>query len=1664
MYFDPVVAGPGSYQFQYTWNNGAGCVDSEIKTITVTNPYSFTSLTYTTICKSTGGTVNPTLNGTSGGTYSSGTLGASLNTATGVVNIATAPVGTHTVNYSVGTMPCGATGSGTITITDDPTVTPASSSPTVCINTAITNITHTTTGATGIGAATGLPAGVSANWSGNTITISGTPTASGTFNYSIPLTAGCGAVNATGTITVTPNNTVTPASSSPTVCINTAITNITHTTTGATGIGAATGLPAGVSANWSGNTITISGTPTASGTFNYSIPLTGGCGTVNATGTITVTPNNTVTPASSSPTVCINTAITNITHTTTGATGIGAATGLPAGVSANWSGNTITISGTPTASGTFNYSIPLTGGCGTVNATGTITVTPNNTVTPASSSPTVCINNVMTNITHTTTGATGIGAATGLPAGVSANWSGNTITISGIPTASGTFNYSIPLTGGCGTVNATGTITVTPNNTVTPASSSPTVCINNVMTNITHTTTGATGIGAATGLPAGVSANWSGNTITISGIPTASGTFNYSIPLTGGCGTVNATGTITVNPDMTVTPASSSPTVCINTAITNITHTTTGATAIGAATGLPAGVSAGFAGNTITISGTPTASGTFNYSIPLTGGCGTVNATGTITVTPNNTVTPASSSPTVCINTAITNITHTTTGATGIGAATGLPAGVSAGFAGNTITISGTPTASGTFNYSIPLTGGCGTVNATGTITVNPDPTINITTASECENIPGSGEALNIDVTALGTAINATANITWYTDNTYTTSYNPTNETVSNGEVFYFEVELNGCIVQGTITYSVSGNIVLNDPAPEFCEDVLGGGSVANVDLTTFNNSVFAGASSYTWATGPTGVTINNGDSINVQVQQGSCPTVDIFVHFTVNPLPTATISGSDTICAGDAIPDVTITLTGTGPWSVTYTDGTTPVTINPATSPATLSGLADGTYTITAVSDNNCTGTFSGSATILTNPLPTATISGGGTICAGDAIPDATITLTGTGPWSVTYTDGTTPVTINPATSPVTLSGLADGTYTVTTVSDNNCTGTFSGSATILTNPLPTAIDQNPQVCEDASTPGSAAGVDLTTLNSSIDGGAGNTLTWYTDAGLTLPVGTPTNTTVNDNDVFYVLVDNGTCSDTAVVTYDVTSTITLNAQTPSLCEDAVGSGTVANVDLTSYNNAIYSGGATFDWYQDAGLTTPVATPTAVTVTNGLTLYVDVTDGNCNNSSTITFTINPIFFVQESTNICSGASYTFPDGTTQTNITAQVIYNSNLTTTLGCDSIIETTVNVNPTYNIQETVAVCSGGSYTFPDGTTQTNITTQVVYNSNLTTTLGCDSIVETTVNVNPLPIVVLPSGGMVCVGSTINLTPSTGGTWSSSDPTVATIDNSGLVTGIATGTTTVVFTDAITGCSSNTTDGLITVNPIPTINVPNAGMVCEGSTINLTPSTGGTWSSSNPTVATIDNSGLVTGVSVGSANMLYTDAITGCSNTIASGLVIVGGVTAAITATPTSGFMPLDVVFGNNSSTGPTVNYAWVFGDGTANSNQFEPTHTYTNLGNYTATLIVTDGVCFDTATVVIEVIGQSTILIPNVFTPNGDGSNDVFTVEGTNLESVEGEIFNRWGQKMFGWNGVRGYWDGRTQAGSEAPDGTYFYIIKAKGMDDVEYFKKGGFSLIR
>ncbi|WP_198673006.1 beta strand repeat-containing protein [Algoriphagus litoralis] len=103
----------------------------------------------------------------------------------------------------------------------------------------------------------------------------------------------CEATTTPVQVTINPNNTVTPVNPDPSICIGVGISTIIHTTSGATGIAndgvsGANGLPLGIFATWSGNTITIIGTPTEYGEFNYSIPLTGGCGSVNATGTITV--------------------------------------------------------------------------------------------------------------------------------------------------------------------------------------------------------------------------------------------------------------------------------------------------------------------------------------------------------------------------------------------------------------------------------------------------------------------------------------------------------------------------------------------------------------------------------------------------------------------------------------------------------------------------------------------------------------------------------------------------------------------------------------------------------------------------------------------------------------------------------------------------------------------------------------------------------------------------------------------------------------------------------------------------------------------------------------------------------------------------------------------------------------------------------------------------------------------------------------------------------------------------------------------------------------------------------------------------------------------------------------------------------------------------------
>ena len=94
---------------------------------------------------------------------------------------------------------------------------------------------------------------------------------------------------------------------------------------------------------------------------------------------------------------------------------------------------------------------------------------------------------------------------------------------------------------------------------------------------------------------------------------------------------------------------------------------------------------------------------------------------------------------------------------------------------------------------------------------------------------------------------------------------------------------------------------------------------------------------------------------------------------------------------------------------------------------------------------------------------------------------------------------------------------------------------------------------------------------------------------------------------------------------------------------------------------------------------------------------------------------------------------------------------------------------------------------------------------------------------------------------------------------------------------------------------------------------------------------------------------------------------------------------------------------------------------------------------------------GTCSASDTIQINA-GLCDIVVPNIFSPNGDGVNDVFSVEVPLGELTKAQIYNRWGQHIYEfWDG--GYWDGRTTLGEIAPEGTYMYVLEIEVNGQVE-----------
>ena len=149
------------------------------------------------------------------------------------------------------------------------------------------------------------------------------------------------------------------------------------------------------------------------------------------------------------------------------------------------------------------------------------------------------------------------------------------------------------------------------------------------------------------------------------------------------------------------------------------------------------------------------------------------------------------------------------------------------------------------------------------------------------------------------------------------------------------------------------------------------------------------------------------------------------------------------------------------------------------------------------------------------------------------------------------------------------------------------------------------------------------------------------------------------------------------------------------------------------------------------------------------------------------------------------------------------------------------------------------------------------------------------------------------------------------------------------------------------------------------------------------------------------------------------------------------------------------------------------WHFDDATILKN-CDPLveHVYTEAGCYEPFLIVMNRdlpECRDTAFLeaCIKVDNASKIEVPNVFSPNGDGTNDFFQVKAQTLRTFNGVIVNRWGKVVYEWTNWEDYeagWNGKLSGGTNASSGVYYYIINAVGMDDAPYNPKGPLHLMR
>jgi gliding motility-associated-like protein len=248
------------------------------------------------------------------------------------------------------------------------------------------------------------------------------------------------------------------------------------------------------------------------------------------------------------------------------------------------------------------------------------------------------------------------------------------------------------------------------------------------------------------------------------------------------------------------------------------------------------------------------------------------------------------------------------------------------------------------------------------------------------------------------------------------------------------------------------------------------------------------------------------------------------------------------------------------------------------------------------------------------------------------------------------------------------------------------------------------------------------------------------------------------------------------------------------------------------------------------------------------------------------------------------------------------------------------------------------------------------------------------------------------------------------------------------------------------------------ITVNPTVTVGVISGNQsVCVAQTSQFTTSgtSGGSWTSSNNSVAQVNNAGLVTGISAGTATITY--SLGGAS---ASRLITISPL-PVVNAGPDVTILSGDTYV--MQASGSAGSYLWTPSTGLSNPTIINPTANPTISTAYRLRITTSQG-CTATDDMNIVVISNCTGKPMNAFSPNGDGINDRWIVtNGPCFVKAKVQVFNRFGSKIFDNTDYKNNWEG-TFNGKPLPDGTYYYTVTFLLINGSVETQSGNVTIVR